>query len=102
MDKFEKVAIDSYPLKPKMWRIFVDNTYVIWPYKKENLEGFFNLLNNQLENIKFTMELEENKNIAFLDLLISKKNNGALGHQIYRKKTHMDRYLHARSHHRPA
>ena len=47
------------------------------------------------------MEVEEDNKIPFLDVLITKKNGGALGHQVYRKKTHTDRYLHADSHHLP-
>ena len=45
------------------------------------------------------MELEENGSIPFLDILISKRNDGTLSHQVHRKKTHTDRYLHAKSHH---
>jgi len=47
------------------------------------------------------MELEENKSIPFLDILISKKEDGSLSHQVYQKLTHSDRYLHANSHHHP-
>jgi hypothetical protein len=62
MENFEKQAIDSYPLKPKMWKRYVDDTYVVWPHGRESLTGFFNHLNSQSESIKFTMELEENNN----------------------------------------
>jgi hypothetical protein len=85
-----------------MWKRYVDDTYVVWPHGRESLNGLFNHLNSQSESIKFTMELEENNNIPFLDILISKKNNGVLSHQVYRKKTHTDQYLHANSHHHPA
>jgi hypothetical protein len=68
---------------------------------RENLTGFFDHLNNQSESIKFTMELEENISIPFLDILISKKDNGLLSHQVYRKINHTDHYLHANSHHHP-
>jgi len=30
-----------------------------------------------------------------------KKADNTLGHQVYRKSTHTDRYLHAESHHHP-
>jgi len=48
------------------------------------------------------MGIEENKKLPFLNVLVTKKANDTLGHQVYRKPTHMDRYLHAESHHRPA
>ena len=64
---------------------------------------FFKLiLSIQHSNIQFTMEIEENNQIPFLDVLVRRKGDGTLGHQIYRKPTHTDRYLHAISHHHPS
>lgn len=48
------------------------------------------------------MEIEANNQFPFLDVLIYKKPNGSLGHTIYQKKTHTNRYLNAQSHHHPA
>ena len=53
-------------------------------------------------DIKFTMEVEENKSIPFLDVLIYKRLNRSLGHKVFRKKSHTDSYLDADSHHHPA
>jgi len=47
------------------------------------------------------MDIEENKKLPFLDFLVTKKADNTLGHQVYRKLTHMDRYLHAELHHHP-
>ena len=47
------------------------------------------------------MEIEENNRLPFLDVLISRNEDGSISHQVYRKKTHTDRYLHANSHHFP-
>jgi hypothetical protein len=47
------------------------------------------------------METEENGSIPFLDILIKTKDDGNLGHTIYRKKTHTKNYLHTSSHHHP-
>jgi hypothetical protein len=101
MENFEKRALDSYPLKPTRWKRFVDDTNVLWPHGKEELDKFFQHLNNISNDIKFTMELEEDGSIPFLDVLINRKHNGSLGHTIYRKKTHTENYLHANSHHHP-
>jgi hypothetical protein len=101
MENFEKKALDSYPLKPLRWKRFVDDTNVLWPHGKEELDKFFQHLNNISKDIKFTMELEENGSIPFLDVLINKKEDGNLGHVVYRKKTHTENYLHASSHHHP-
>jgi retron-type reverse transcriptase len=88
MENFEKKAIDSYPLKPLRWKRYVDDTNVLWPHGKEELDKFFQHLNNLSKDIKFTMELEDNGSIPFLDILINRKEDGKLGHSVYRKKTH--------------
>jgi hypothetical protein len=46
------------------------------------------------------MEIEENNQIPFLDVLVTRDKN-QLRHTVYRKKTHSDRYLNAQSHHHP-
>jgi hypothetical protein len=43
------------------------------------------------------MEVEEDSSLLFLDVLVTKKPNGTLGHTVYRKPTHMDQ-----SHHHPS
>ena len=48
------------------------------------------------------MEIEENMSIPFLDVLVTIKEDGTLGHQVFKKKTHTDSYLHAESYHHPA
>jgi predicted GIY-YIG superfamily endonuclease len=101
MESFEKKAIDSYPLKPLRWKRYVDDTNVLWPHGEEELNKFFHHINNLSKDIKFTMEREVNDTIPFLDILINRKEDGKLGHSVYRKKTHTENYLHASSHHHP-
>ena len=48
------------------------------------------------------METETSDSLPFLDVLISKRVDGSLGHSVYRKPTHTDRYLNARSFHSPS
>jgi hypothetical protein len=102
MEKFEKNSLESYHLKPSRWKRYVDDTNVKWPHGKEELDKFFEHLNGISENIKFTMELEDNNSIPFLDVLMTRKQDGTLGHKVFRKKTHTDNYLHAESHHHPS
>ena len=80
MESFEKVAIDSFPLKSKRWKCYVDDTYVVWPHGKEELDRFLGHLNNQNNNIRFTMEIENNMSLPFLDVLISKNDDGSISH----------------------
>ena len=59
-------------------------------------------MNNQSNHIKFTMEIQENIRLPFLEVPITKREDGSLSHQVYRKKTHTDKYVHASSHHHPS
>lgn len=102
MEKFETKALDSYPLKPKFWVRFVDDTSVNWPHGDKELKNFLNHLNSTSEDIKFTIEMEENNCIPFLDILLIRNKDGSIGHKVFRKKAHTDNYLHADSHHHPA
>lgn len=69
---------------------------------KNNLDNFLTHLNKKSDHIKFTMEIQENNCLPLLDVLITKKADGSLAHQVYQKKTHTDKYLHADSHHHPS
>jgi len=102
MEKFEREALNSYPLKPTRWKRYVDDTNVLWPHGETELRKFFEHLNNRSEDIKFTMEEEDNGSIPFLDVLVTRKVDGTLGHKVFRKKTHTESYLHADSHHHPS
>lgn len=102
MEAFETVALDSSSYKPKVWFRYVDDTFIVWPHGRETLDVFLEHLNNQHCDIKFTMEIENNGSLPFLDVLVKRLPDGRLGHSVYRKPTHTDRYLHANSHHHPA
>ena len=88
MENFENKSLDSFPMKPSRWKRFLDDTNVVWPHGKEELQNFFQHLSSILEEIKFPMELEDNGSIPFLNVLINRKSVGNLGHAIYRKNIH--------------
>ncbi|XP_072039327.1 uncharacterized protein [Amphiura filiformis] len=98
MESFEQQALQSYPgVKPRLWLRFVDDTFVI--IERTELEGFFQHINKLDDNIKFTQESCKDDTLAFLDCLISVKNDGSLTSNVYRKPTHTDHYLQFGSHH---
>ena len=66
--------------------------------KKDTVSSFHNTLNVSDPKISFTIELENNDKIAFLDTLVSRRNNVSVI-DVYRKATHTDRYLDFSSHH---
>ena len=63
---------------------------------------FLNILNGSNDNIQFTMEIEAEVHLPFLDVYIYKKMDGSLEHQVYRMPTHTNFYRHQKSHHHPA
>jgi hypothetical protein len=99
MEHFEEQAMSSATRKPTRWYRYVDDTFVVWPHGKTELHGFLQHLNNIHLNIKFTMEVEQNGCLPFLDVLVGRRPDRSLGHSVYRKSTHTELYLHAKSEH---
>ena len=89
-------------MKPKVWKRYVDDTNVIWNHGNGELDKFIQHLNKQLDVIQFTLEMEENGRISFLDIKLTKRLDETLSHQVYRKLTHTEQYLHADSYHHPS
>ena len=63
------------------------------------VEEFHTHLNSQKPTICFTMELEAQGHLLFLDTGLRRRTNGELIISVYRKPTHTDRYLQFHSHH---
>ena len=102
MEHFEELNLYSFPLQPKWWKRYVDDTGVCWSHGIEKLEEFHRHINSISSCITFTKELETNNQLPFLDVLLIKKLDGSLGRRVFRKATHTDLYLHASSHHHPS
>ena len=102
MEEFETSALQQATHQPKLWLRYVDDTFIIWQHSKQQLDNFFQHLNNQHSNIKFTKETEDQGSLPFLDVRTTKATDGHLTHQVYRKPTHTDKYLHCRSFHHPS
>ena len=96
MEVIEEQAIQSATTPPKTWKRFVDDSFAI--INKNAITNFHDTLNSIDPHIKFTIEHEKDEQIAFLDMLISRRNNSISIH-VYRKPTHTDRCLDYASHH---
>jgi aromatic ring-cleaving dioxygenase len=98
MKFFEEKCLATSTFRPSIWWRYVDDIFAVWPHGKEKLDIFLQHLNNQHVNISFTMELEANGCLPFLDVLLQKSPSGSLIHSVYRKPTHTNQYINAFSH----
>ena len=83
--------------KHKLRKRFVDDTFVIMQTNEVN--RFFNHLNNVDANINFTIKLEQDDKLSFLDVPVMLMQNEKLATKVYRKTTHINRYLNYHSAH---
>ena len=96
MQAYKRTAITTALHPPKVCGRFVDDVYAI--LKRTHLENVFHHISNLHQNIKFTMEKESNRELAFLETLL-KRNNGEISVLVFSKPTHTDQYLYYSSHH---
>ncbi|GJQ65329.1 hypothetical protein Trydic_g7445 [Trypoxylus dichotomus] len=101
MEFLESRALDAAAQKRLCWYRYVHDTFVVWPHGADALGEFLQHLNSIHPRIQFTMELEKDGQLPFLGVLVNRNRDGALGHRVYRKPTHTDRYLHYNSNHHP-
>ena len=92
MHSVEEEILKNTTLKPRIWRRFIDDVFIVWTHGKETLEKFLNYINQVHETIKFTAEYSTQE-VPFLDTLVYKLNN-KLATKVYHKKTDDKMYLH--------
>ena len=98
MESLEEKLLETAQLKPKYWRRYVDDTFVIWQHGNEALDQFHQHLNDECPSIQFTREVEEDGKLPFLDVEVT-RNGDKLKTTVYRKPTSSNVYLHYDSHH---
>ena len=74
----------------KTWNRYVDDT--LTAVKKGKIDDILHTINNTIENIKFTKKEEENSQLAFLDVLLTRTDDGTINTQVYRKKRTLTKY----------
>jgi hypothetical protein len=90
MEDLETRAISSFTHKPEVFFRYIDDIFFIWPEFECSISEFHVHLNNQDRNIKFTVELENNGKIPFLDVIVS-RGTGRLVTEVYR--IHTNRFI---------
>ena len=95
MENLEMKAFQGYGTVPRVWKRFVDDVLAV--VRKAEVERFLDHLNSTHPNILFTMELEQNRSLPFMDVRFTRLPSGALEREVYCKPTHTNRYIHADS-----
>ena len=70
MTDLEERMLEAYPLKPLIWRRYIDDIYFHWQHGEEELKKWLVHLNNFHAKIKFTSEWSYDS-VTFLDTRIS-------------------------------
>ena len=60
--------------KPMYYRRYVDDSFLMFK-SEDQITLFQDYLNNKHPNIKFSCECENNRNLPFLDCLLTRKND---------------------------
>lgn len=97
-DLENKIHPSSLDSKFLYWYRYVDDVLACFVGTDRQLQTFLNFINNLHRNIKFTLEIEKDKTINFLDLTITTKNNKH-DFAIYHKPSHTDITIHNKSSH---
>jgi hypothetical protein len=93
MCHLESKAMDNYlGILPVVYKRYEDDCFLIFK-TKTICNVFFDYMNKQHPNIKFTRDDENNNELPFLDILIKRNCDGLLETCIYRKPTFSGLYL---------
>ena len=95
MEHLETKAIATCPneCKPSFWKRYVDDALcAIKNGKREQLTQHLNTVDST-GSIQFTYEDEVDRSLPYLDVNITRHENGKLSTKVYRKATHTDQYL---------
>lgn len=79
-DLVKAAALEAAPYnKPSFYKRDVDNTLLIWIHGIDKLKTFTTTLNEIHQNIKFTVKIEKDGCLPFLDIMIYRKQDDTLG-----------------------
>ena len=83
----ERMWLSDCPeeFKPIRYNRYVDDCFLVFKSKEQAMK-FLDYLNNKHKNISFTAEYEQDSNLPFLDISIT-KDEGILSTDVYRKST---------------
>jgi hypothetical protein len=73
MEDLENRAISSFTTNPEIFIRYIDDIFFVWPHSECDISEFYDAhLNIQDNSTEFTVELEKDGKIPFLDVLVSR------------------------------
>ncbi|XP_059055428.1 uncharacterized protein LOC131849377 [Achroia grisella] len=90
MEHIETKILTLRPLEISLWKRYVDDVFCIFNGTQQQADEYLKYLNSIHSKTKFTMELEKDRSLAFLDILVMVRSDGSVTHTVYRKPTHTD------------
>ena len=97
METLEESDFFSIIGRDSLWARYVDNVLVVVP-KNTDLDEKLKQLNDVNEKVQFTVEMEHNQQIAFLDTCIIRTET-CFKFKVHRKPTNKEDYVHFYSSH---
>jgi predicted GIY-YIG superfamily endonuclease len=91
LEDLEEQVLKNVSVKPLFYYRYVDDVICALPENK--IEEFNERLNSYHRRLQFTVEIERESQIAFLDTLLVRESNGKISMNWYHKPTWSGRYL---------
>ncbi|VEL11228.1 unnamed protein product [Protopolystoma xenopodis] len=83
MDRVEK-EFEKSPLQPRGLMRYLDDYIALWSHGEGSLDEFLNFINQLDARIEFTIAVEEDKRLPFLDFEVIRAN-GVCKRRLFRK-----------------
>ena len=97
MEDVKERALALYDVQLPFWKRSVDDACTVVPINR--VQHLLQHLNTIESTIQFTVEVENDGKLPFLDVNICRLPDGSFNTSVFRKPTHTDRYLDFASHH---
>nr|VZI36620.1 unnamed protein product [Spirometra erinaceieuropaei] len=95
LERLESLVFQNHG--PKFWARHVDDNFVV--IEGDQVLTLKERLNSVFPDIQFMMEEEENNQLAFLDVLVCRKDCGGLKTKVFREATNTTQILNFNSNH---
>ncbi|CAF1527863.1 unnamed protein product [Didymodactylos carnosus] len=92
MSELENCIQDHRGKKPDLFYRYVDDIFMIMHGNQKDIHSFLKFMNKIESSIKFTIEMQNNNKLPFLDVMVERTNTELITY-VYRKPTDTGLYL---------